>query len=108
MNDQLTDTGRFMTTHSGVHARKGLSMRSIFTKFIAISTLTIVGTANADMGRTAGSWGVSPSGAATYTVPIWFQPGPKGIQPSFSFSYNSQSGNGTMGVGWGLSGFGSI
>jgi RHS repeat-associated protein len=62
----------------------------------------------ADMGRTAGSWGVSPSGAATYSIPLWVQPGPKGVQPSLGFVYNSQAGNGTMGVGWSLAGFGSI
>ena len=73
-----------------------------------IAALAVGATANADMGRTPGQWGVSPSGAATYAVPIWTQPGPKGMQPSLAFTYSSQAGNGTMGVGWALAGFGSI
>jgi RHS repeat-associated protein len=87
-------------------------MRSIavktFSSFIAIIGVMGASQSVADMGRTAGQWGVSPSGAATYSVPIWVQPGPKGVQPSLSFNYSSQAGNGTMGVGWSLSGFGSI
>ncbi len=62
----------------------------------------------ADMGRTTGNWGVSSAGSADYSIPIWTQPGPRSMQPSMAFVYDSQSGNGTMGVGWALSGFGSI
>jgi RHS repeat-associated protein len=57
----------------------------------------------ADYGRTAGAFKVTPSGAATYTVPIWTPPGPNGLQPSISLSYSSRSGNGVGGVGWSLS-----
>jgi RHS repeat-associated protein len=84
---------------------KGISMRTCIATIAALSLSAI---ASADMGRTAGTWGVSPNGAATYQIPIWVQPGPKGVQPSMAFTYDSQRGNGVMGVGWGLSGFGSI
>ena len=52
----------------------------------------------AAVGRTPGSFTVSNSGAATYTIPIWAPSGPKGIQPNISLVYNSQAGNGYVGV----------
>jgi RHS repeat-associated protein len=54
-------------------------------------------------GRTSGSFAVSPSGSATYSIPIWTPPGPNGVQPSISLDYSSQGGNGLAGVGWNLS-----
>lgn len=55
-----------------------------------------------DFGRTQGTFSVSPSGAATYNIPIWTPPGPNGLTPSISLSYSSQGGNGLVGVGWNL------
>jgi RHS repeat-associated protein len=60
-----------------------------------------------DYGRTQGAFSVS-GGSARYTVPIWTPPGPNGVQPAISLSYNSQVGNSTAGVGWGISGLPSI
>ncbi len=59
-------------------------------------------------GRTQGSFAVSPTGAATYTIPIWAPPGPQGLQPNIALTYNSQQGNGYVGVGWGVGGLSSI
>ncbi len=59
-------------------------------------------------GRTKGSFAVSSTGAATYTIPIWAPPGPRGVTPQIALSYNSQGGNGYLGVGWGISGLSSI
>jgi len=56
-----------------------------------------------DFGRTVGSGGVSASGAATYSIPIWTPPGPNGLTPSISVDYESNRGNSLMGVGWNLS-----
>jgi hypothetical protein len=62
----------------------------------------------ADFGRTQGSFGVSPTGAATYSIPIWMPPGPNGLTPSVSLVYNSSSGNGLGGMGWNVAATSSI
>jgi hypothetical protein len=73
----------------------------------ALLLLTSVSAA-ADYGRTSGSFVVSPTGAANFTIPIWTPPGPNGLQPSIGLAYNSQGGNGLGGVGWNVSGLGAI
>ena len=75
---------------------------------MTIMTSVLSGNAFAAVGRTPGQFAVSPTGSAQYTIPIWAPPGPRGVQPHIALTYNSQSGNGPVGVGWGVSGLGAI
>lgn len=60
------------------------------------------------VGKTEGTFSVSPSGAATYTIPITIQKGLSDFSPQISLSYNSQAGNGIAGLGWSISGLSAI
>lgn len=75
---------------------------------LCCATLGLPKIAAAAAGRTAGTFAVTPSGAATYTIPIWAPRGPHGIQPHIALVYSSQSGYGYLGVGWNLAGLSTI
>jgi len=60
------------------------------------------------VGSVDGSFSVTPGGAATYSIPIKVPMGIGGIKPGVSLTYNSQAGNGLLGVGWNMSGLSTI
>jgi hypothetical protein len=57
---------------------------------------------------TPGSFTVSPSGAATYNVPISVPIGIGGMQPELSLQYGSQAGRGIASTGWSIRGVSSV
>lgn len=59
-------------------------------------------------GYTPGAFDVSNTGGATYSIPIIVSPGTGQLEPKLAFIYGSQSPNGIMGPGWGVSGTSAI
>ena len=73
----------------------------------ARSTLATPATSR-PVGTITSDFAVNGNGGATYTIPIEVPPGTHGVQPNISLVYNSQSGNGLLGVGWNLAGLSVI
>lgn len=83
-------------------------MKQLFLYFLAISAFPRVMFASVLVGKTEGSFSISPYGAATYTIPIKIQKGLSDFTPEISLSYNSQTNNGIAGLGWNISGLSAI
>lgn len=65
--------------------------------------------ANSDsVGAVAGQYQIDPSGAATYSVPLYVPTGSANMQPALALNYSSRGANGPLGVGWSVSGLSVI
>lgn len=63
---------------------------------------------NKEVIKLTGNFSVSDAGSATYSMPITLPPGLGGMKPDLSVNYNSNGGNGILGVGWAFTGMSVI
>jgi len=61
-----------------------------------------------EVGWSPGSFAVTTSGEATYTIPLSVPPGRAGMVPNLAISYSSDGGDGPLGRGFGLSGLSRV
>ena len=64
----------------------------------------------AEAGTIAGSFSVSPTGEAVYSIPLLTPPGRAGLQPSLAITYDSggAAAEGPLGLGFSLTGLSAI
>jgi Salmonella virulence plasmid 65kDa B protein/Insecticide toxin TcdB middle/N-terminal region/FG-GAP-like repeat len=63
---------------------------------------------NVAVAAIVGSAGVTRTGAVEYRIPLWSAPGRAGIEPKLELAYNSESGDGIVGLGWSLVGLSTV
>lgn len=78
------------------------------TLMFLLFTFNVLSQTSTEVGVTEGELAVSLSGAANYSIPIKVPPGINGVEPQINLSYNSQSGNGSVGFGWNIGGISTI
>lgn len=88
--------------------RCGNGRRGFVFFLLLCASLFLAETTSAAVGAIAGKFAVTPSGAASYTIPIEVPPGIGGMTPQLALTYSSRSRNGFLGVGWSLDGLSSI
>ena len=96
--------------------KRGAFMQVLF-RFVACTIASIFGIIFASaqtplpspvVGSIPGSFDVTLSGSASYSIPIKIAPGAAGTEPKIQLVYDSQSLEGPLGAGWSLSGFSTI
>ncbi len=89
-------------------ARGGLRALSRLLLTVAIADPAMQAHGGTAVGRVGGTFGTTPTGAATYAIRIPVAAGMNGLRPDIALSYSSQAGEGDAGAGWALSGFSEI
>ena len=83
-------------------------MKRLFTYILALSLFPQIASAAVLVGKTEGTFAVSPKGAATYTIPLTTPKGMSDFKPDLSLVYDSKDSCGIMGLGWSIKGMHTI
>ncbi len=83
-------------------------IKSILVSILLLLGLTIGTQAAQVVGTTSAKFGVTPGGAASYSIPIAMPKGTADMQPKLALQYNSRDRNSVMGVGWKVTGLSYI
>lgn len=84
----------------------GFLLKTIY--FLCFAGVTSIALADELVGSDGGSMSVGNSGQASWTMPVEVPSGINGVAPNLTLSVSSSGGNGSLGVGGGLSGLSSI
>jgi hypothetical protein len=88
--------------------RFGRLNRAFGLAAVVVGSLELLAPAAAQMMTLPGKFDVTPTGAATYAIPVAVPPGTAGVAPALQIEFTSQRGDGILGVGWALTGLPSI
>ena len=96
--------------HTGLRSvSAGSRPRFVIVLLLAgAGTLATQARAATAVGRVSGTFDTTPTGAATYSIPIPVAAGMNGLRPDIALAYNSQGGEGYAGAGWTLAGVSEI
>ena len=88
----------------------GFTTRAVSVQHrLALLTLLLsVAGAAAAIGRTPGSFAVSSTGEAQYSIPIFAPPGVNGLAPELALIYGHRHRGTLAGIGWSVSGLSAI
>ena len=98
-----------MNNYSNVRTRASrIHTHGLTIAAVVLLNISLAQASTITAGATPGSFDVSPTGAASYNIPIAVPPGIAGIAPNLSLNYNSLSGNGLVGMDWSIGGLSVI
>ncbi|HET7586778.1 MAG TPA: SpvB/TcaC N-terminal domain-containing protein, partial [Gammaproteobacteria bacterium] len=92
----------------GIKISVGRVFLGLSAVFLGMALATSATAQTNTVGAIPGHFSVTPTGAATYSIPFDLPPGIGGLTPHLGLAYSSAAGNGLAGYGWSLAGFSAI